>query len=270
MGRFCSACGEKRLTHHDYSIRHYALELFEVITHLESKLLRSGWLLVSQPGFLSHEHLLGRRVRYVAPLKLFLIVSLVYFLSITIFYANTFTTPLRIHLEQNDYYPTFAASLVQRKLASTHLDYAQLEERFDHKAAVLSHTLLFTLIPIIALLFWALLFRKRRYFAEHLVIATHFWSFALLFIGVLLPLCVVGAGALARLGGLPPEAVRSDAILSTAVQASFAAYLFFMFQRSYALGAWLAAALALAFAWSFFHIVWLFRFILFLATMSAV
>jgi len=57
----------------------------------------------------------------------------------------------------------------------------------------------FSLIPVIALLLWAFLFKKKRYFAEHLIVATHFWSFALILIGVFIPILLL---LLTRLGAL--------------------------------------------------------------------
>jgi hypothetical protein len=47
------------------------------------------------------------------------------------------------------------------------------------------------LIPIFAVLFYARFFRKRKYLVQHVVVATHFWSFSLLLLGVLLPLAMV-------------------------------------------------------------------------------
>lgn len=51
--------------------------------------------------------------------------------------------------------------------------------------------MVFLLILIFALLFYALFFKKRKYFVEHVVVATHFWSFNLILLGVFLPLVSV-------------------------------------------------------------------------------
>jgi hypothetical protein len=270
MGRFCRDCGEKRLTRRDYSVRRYLADAFDAVTSFDSKYLRSIWLLVSSPGFLSRAHREGRRVRYVAPVKLFIFVSVLYYVSITLFYANTLTTPLRIQLHENDYYPQLAARLVERKMQLEEIDYAALELRFDAKTAVLSKTLVFTLIPVIALLFQALLIRKRRYPIEHLVVATHFWSFVLVLIGILLPLTVQITGGIAGMFGGSAATFATDSVLSVCVQACVAVYLYLALREVYSTSRWYSAAVALAIGWSFFHVVWLYRFLLFVTTLALI
>ena len=270
MGRFCRECGEKRLTRHDYAIRHYLADLLESIAHFDSKLLRSLWLLVSRPGLLSREYLQGRRVRYVAPLKLFIFVNVIYYVSITIFYANTFTTPLRIQLTRTITTRALRPSWSERTQQREGIDYPTLEHRFDAKTAILSKTLVFTLIPVVALILYALLHRKRRYLAEHLVVATHFWSFVLLLIGVVLPSCALLLGRVAQLAGVSAAPLLSDMVLSVFVQGCVAIYFYAMLRVAYVTSAWYSALVALAFGWSFFHLVWLYRLILFLVTMSLI
>jgi len=87
----------------DDSIRHYLEELVLAFTLLESKVLRSVWLVMSRPGHLSSEHFQGRRVRYVKPNQLFILMNLVYYFSLTQFEATTFTTPLATQMHMNNY-----------------------------------------------------------------------------------------------------------------------------------------------------------------------
>ena len=57
------------------------------------------------------------------------------------------------------------------------MDTPILERLYDQKTGVYSNTLVFLLIPVIAVLLYLLyllFFRNRKYFLEHLVIATHF------------------------------------------------------------------------------------------------
>ncbi len=137
------------------------------------------WLLVRRPGQLSVDYLRGRRVPLVSPLRLFVFVSIVYFVSLTLLHAiplakapniqfNTFATPLSTQLHGNDFYGAYAARQVEQKLRRDQIGYPDLERRYNEKTTVLSKTLVFVLIPVIALLFGALFFRKRRFIAEHL------------------------------------------------------------------------------------------------------
>ena len=267
MGRFCNRCGEKRHVDHDFSLRHYLAEAVETFTHFDSKILRTCWLLVSRPGVLSANYLAGQRVRYVNPLRLFLILSVVYYLSNSILPYNAFTTPLAVQLHMNNYYPTLALVQVEQTMRHKGLQYPALERKYNEKTAILSKTLVFSLIPVIALLFYAFLARKKRYFTEHLIVATHFWSFALLLIGVFIPILLLLLVRLDALFGLPPGIVTADIVPTIIIQAVFAPYLFLMLRRVYRVSRWYAGLLAASIAWSFFHIVWLFRFLLFVVTL---
>lgn len=268
MARYCSACGEKRVDLHDFSIRHYLGEWLEGFAHFDSKILRTLWELVRRPGSLSASHFAGRRVRYVTPVRLFILLSLVYFFSSSLYPNPAFTTPLAIQLHGNDFYPQFAGRAVARAQQRTGWDYATLASHYDARTTVLSKTMVFVLIPVYALLFALLLLRKRRYFSEHLVVATHFWSFALLLIAVFIPLLLASLSALGPVLGVAASTLTADAVPTLILQLSFALYLFLMLRRVYAVSYWYAALVAAAMAWSFFLIVWLFRFLLFIATME--
>ena len=61
-----------------------------------------------------------------------------------------------------------------------------------------------------------------------------------------------------------------DDVLSAALHICFAVYLFFMLRRAYGIGNWYSALTSAAIAWSMFHILWLYRFILFIITMKLV
>ena len=147
LGQFCSQCGEKQVSDEDYSVRRYVAEIGAAITLLESRVLRSVWMVVSKPGYLSTEYLSGRRVRYMKPLQLFIFLNVVYYFSLTLFSATTFTTPLATQLHMNNYYPTYANRQVNQKLQKEQISYETLEKKYDKKTGVLSKTLIFALIP---------------------------------------------------------------------------------------------------------------------------
>lgn len=270
-GSFCSHCGEKKVSRDDYSIRHYLEELLLAFTLLESKVLRSVWLVVvSRPGYLSSEHFHGRRVRYVKPIQLFILMNVIYYFSLTQFKATTFTTPLATQIHMNNYYPAYANLRVDQKLQKEKINYQELETKYNERTSVLSRTLIFLLIPIFALLFYALFFKKRKYLVEHAVVATHFWAFNLLLLGVILPLISIALIRLCRGLNISAGLVTHDGVVSTVLQVCFAAYLFLMLRRAYTASGWYCAVAALAIGWSFFHIVWLYRFFLFNLTLSVV
>jgi hypothetical protein len=75
---YCAVCGQETQVHVP-SAREF---LHEFITHyvaLEGKLWQSLWLLVRKPGLLTADYLAGRRARYIAPLRLYLTFSILFF-----------------------------------------------------------------------------------------------------------------------------------------------------------------------------------------------
>src|SRR6185503_3163668 len=78
-GEYCTACGQRHEPH-VHTLGHFLGEAFESITHADSRLWRTlGYLLV-KPGRLTREFLDGRRARYLPPFRLYLVISLAFFL----------------------------------------------------------------------------------------------------------------------------------------------------------------------------------------------
>jgi hypothetical protein len=55
----------------------------------------------------------------------------------------------------------------------------------------------------------------------------------------------------------------------TRVQCVVGVYLFVMLRRVYSTSVWYAGSVAVAITWSFFHLVWLYRFPLFIITLHS-
>jgi hypothetical protein len=70
-GAFCATCGQKASapnpTFHDF-----LHELFHELLHLDGRLFQSIRWLFTRPGFLTREHIEGRRASYAAPMRLYL------------------------------------------------------------------------------------------------------------------------------------------------------------------------------------------------------
>jgi len=77
--RYCGACGQK-LEPPVHSLWHFTQLAAEDITHADSRLWRTLGALLFRPGFLTHEFLAGRRARYLPPLRLYLVLSVAFFL----------------------------------------------------------------------------------------------------------------------------------------------------------------------------------------------
>lgn len=83
-GKYCSQCGQR---HHDHPIHHFwhfVSEALEDLTHADSRLWRTLSALLFRPGFLTREFLDGRRARYLPPLRLYLVVSVIFFVVVAL------------------------------------------------------------------------------------------------------------------------------------------------------------------------------------------
>jgi hypothetical protein len=78
-GEYCVACGQRHEPH-IHSMAHFAGEAFESITHADSRLWRTLGYLLAKPGLLTREFFDGRRATYLPPFRLYLVISVTFFL----------------------------------------------------------------------------------------------------------------------------------------------------------------------------------------------
>jgi hypothetical protein len=75
---FCATCGQKAAPLNP-SLGEFLHDLVHELAHVDGKIIQSVRLLLTRPGFLSREQFLGRRARYVSPIRLYLVFSVLYF-----------------------------------------------------------------------------------------------------------------------------------------------------------------------------------------------
>src|SRR6266849_10482907 len=80
-GRYCAQCGQAAV---DYrrSFRHVIADVLDSFLNWDSKFFATLGLLITRPWRLTNEFLAGRRVRYVHPLRLYLLASILFFLGV--------------------------------------------------------------------------------------------------------------------------------------------------------------------------------------------
>jgi hypothetical protein len=86
-GHYCSNCGQAAI---DYrrSFRHVIVDVLDSFLNWDSKFVRTIGLLLWRPGWLTNQFVDGRRVRFLHPLRLYLLVSIVFFLSAKLIPVN--------------------------------------------------------------------------------------------------------------------------------------------------------------------------------------
>jgi hypothetical protein len=80
-GRYCSQCGQPAI---DYrrSFRHVIVDVLDSFLNWDSKFFATIGLLIAKPWRLTNEFLAGRRVRYLHPLRLYLLASILFFFAV--------------------------------------------------------------------------------------------------------------------------------------------------------------------------------------------
>jgi hypothetical protein len=78
-GPFCPACGQRDIPPYP-SVQELVVDAFWELSGWDGRFAATVRKLFTQPGALTVDFLQGRRVRYLSPLRLYLMASLVYFL----------------------------------------------------------------------------------------------------------------------------------------------------------------------------------------------
>lgn len=81
QGHWCAKCGQPAI---DYrrSFRHVIADLLDEFLNWDSKFFRTIALLLVRPWKLTNDFLAGHRVRYVHPLRLYLLASILFFFAV--------------------------------------------------------------------------------------------------------------------------------------------------------------------------------------------
>ena len=191
-GVFCHACGQRAAVH-EVGLHDVFHEALHELTHVDGKIVQTLRLLLTRPGALTREFLAGRRARYVAPLRLYLTCSLVFFALAAI---APETQPF-FRVTKTDHEAGLDAAAVQRQRAEAS---AAVSRELVH----IFPRVMFVLMPAFALVTWALYSRSRPFYASHLYYALHFHAF--LFIALTCSLVgLLGGGRYGRVAaGLVP------------------------------------------------------------------
>src|ERR1700759_3028760 len=78
-GHYCHKCGQENLEIHEnfgHMMNHAISDYF----HFDHQFFHTLKPLLFKPGFLTNEYMAGRRVQYLHPVKMYIFISLIYFL----------------------------------------------------------------------------------------------------------------------------------------------------------------------------------------------
>jgi hypothetical protein len=266
-GRYCSGCGEQASHRHNYSVRHFVEEAIENLLHLDGRVLRSVRALLVSPGLLAADFLRGRRKPYVGPLHLFLIANLIYFFLQPFSAFVPFTTTLKVQTTAF-VWSGLAQRMVASKLESRALDAEAYRADFNETAHLQGKSLVIIMVPLFALLVWALYRRARPFLLQHLVFSFYAFAFWLIWVGVSSILATWVITASVR-RGYRPSPLTMEGGSSAVTLLVFAIYLYLASRRAY--GGRPAVTMlktAILSGW-LFAVLTIYRFILFFTTFYA-
>ena len=81
--RYCPACGQSTRDLR-VSVRHLLGDFFENLFSLDSKLVQSLLPLLLRPGLLTRAFIDGKRVRFLPPVRMYLVFSVLFFLTLSL------------------------------------------------------------------------------------------------------------------------------------------------------------------------------------------
>jgi Protein of unknown function (DUF3667) len=186
-GAFCSACGQRVIPPYP-TMRELAGDAWQELSGYDGRFMRTLRVLLRRPGSLTVDVLEGHRARYVSPVRLYLVASVLYFLVAaaapnirpaptpvvpgsdhTIDLANPDAADRLTPEQRADILKSIerAPWVVRPMLRSAVTDPAAFRRRVLEN---LPHTL-FALVPIFAVI--VSLFYRRRRFSQHLIFALH-------------------------------------------------------------------------------------------------
>jgi hypothetical protein len=203
--KYCPRCGQ---VNHDLNVpvKHLVAEVLENTIHFDSKMYRTIKALLFRPGFLTAQFNEGKRVSYVAPVRLYIFISFIFFFLLSMnsskndqstanerpkpvelkisFYTLTAQDLWRMSETQID--SVMAAHKIpltaMNKYVARKLERLATAGKTEFKHLLLKNLsyMMFILMPFFALIVYQFYKKLNGYYIRTLVYSIHFHSFLFL------------------------------------------------------------------------------------------
>jgi Protein of unknown function (DUF3667) len=249
MGTYCHACGQHA---HESARSVSALfhDAWHLATHVDERFWKTLYALLLRPGVLTKEYFAERRARYLPPVRLYLVLSV-------LFFAFGAASPhkmgadfkgVRLDPERGASEQGLAAFLGGLDCSKVHSGAKWLEKLIQDSCLRNIHTygegiaavfvanipkMMFVFVPLMAFAMLILYWRPRRYYVEHLVFFLH--NHAAVFLILLLETLLAWAGSLYAF-----KSLGSWIVVLTSVYTLW--YLYRAMRVYYGQGRWLTIA----------------------------
>ncbi|MBC8075045.1 MAG: DUF3667 domain-containing protein [Chloroflexales bacterium] len=163
---YCAECGQKRVTTDDRRVRRLLQNAFEEITDLDSGVVATLRALLFKPGRLTADYLAGRRARYMNPVKLYLILSALFFLFAWDYYLRL--GGIQQVAQGEDF---------QRIADWKGVPADEFVAAFAAKYGEIYGSMRFASVLVVGAFLTLLYYGKRWFYADHMVFGLHYYSF---------------------------------------------------------------------------------------------
>jgi hypothetical protein len=226
IGLYCNLCGEKVIEPKDRSLKAFLSNILIAITFADNRFIKTLWLVIKNPGFLSKEYADGRRVNYLRPLQLFFILNLIYFLFPVL---QLFNSSLRTQMYFL-FHSSWVRTLVINKLTSAGLSIEGYELMYNAKSTSLAKLLVVVYVLLASLpLSLIYLKKKNRYFTDHVTLSVELACFNLFVNAILLSAVLWLISGLLKITNLPWQSYLNETMLTVFF---VAANLYFVYRAS--------------------------------------
>lgn len=196
---YCQHCGQKNKSY-KLNFKDLLSESLEELLEVDSRLFQTLRALYFKPGLLTVAYIQGKRIRHIAPLRLYLVASVIFFLLLSIKSAIPEIRNSNLlqewqqtqDLEQTienviDSSSVMGSQEVEPETreeddiiitldgdsSAANLDAGNFWSLFQENLA----KIMFLLLPVAALLLKLLYIRRRRLYIEHLIFSLHLHAF---------------------------------------------------------------------------------------------
>lgn len=216
--KYCPNCGQEN-TDSRKTFHHLFVHFFEDLTHYENAFWKTIRNLLFKPATLTKEYLSGKRLSYLAPVRLYIFISFITFLLIALFPSHVtenlkksekdITTNLikqdkkgietfkeKTHFEMksmkeidsiqkygkpSEKYTDFEYWLYEKVVHVTENNSkAEIIEKFIESFVHNIPKILFIIMPFFAFFLWIFHNKKKWYYFDHGIFTLHYFSFLLL------------------------------------------------------------------------------------------
>jgi hypothetical protein len=226
--RYCALCGERALDARDLTLRGLIRQIFEELTDIDARFMRSLRYLVMHPGVLTRAYIEGQRKPYLLPFTLFIVANLLFFGAQSLASTTIFATPLDQLLDE-ELWGNLGQQLVTSRLESTQLTLDLYAPVYDQAVLSNAKSLIILMVLCFSLLPPLLFFRSRPPYVTHIVFSLHFYAFLLLLFCAALGIAELNV----LMGGAGLESETHDQVFSVVLILACGIYLYLATRNVY-------------------------------------